>query len=247
MFRVSHKKAFSLAALFIVCVMGSKGQQKGAFETNISFRAETRAMACFVPSSYRDSELHPLIIGMHPGDRTPAHVMRDMMRPAAERLKALLVCPQDFQYDGEIIPPAVEWAKNNYRIDPRAVVVTGYSAGGNQAFRYAFENPDVVRGVIGIAPSVDGEMLDNRVTRGIPVAMICGRIDGAISLCEAIKSGIERSGGPVKLIAKQGVGHTGPYFYSPEFTADWVQCFKFIIRFKPKPKPVILASRVNRG
>jgi len=56
---------------------------------------------------------------------------------------------------------------------------------------------------------------------------------------------IENMGGNVKFISVDGVAHTGPYYFSSEFTDDWDECYDFIMSIVPKPAQITLQSPEN--
>ena len=109
------------------------------------------------------------------------------------------------------------------------IVITGYSMGGHATFHYGFKHYKEIAGIIGMAPAVsNAAYLDYSITKEFPVALIIGSEDDFMQEATEIKTNIENAGGKFKYIEKEGVTHMDNYFWTNEFTADWMECFYFI-------------------
>ena len=215
--------------LLILNAALSHAAPTGSFTVKAGTENGPKKLVCYVPEDYSDEKSRPLIIALQPGGNTAAESMFEMMFPAAFFCEAILICPDDQpQYDGKTIQPAIDYAFENYNIDPDNIVITGYSAGGNHTFIYAMNNPDKIRGIIGIAPSIKAD-LDYEKFKSTAVCFIVGMDDalsaGAAKHAAALKALNYR----LKLILKPGVGHySSDYFYGDDFTIDWIECWEFI-------------------
>lgn len=229
--------------LFFSFVISGFGQKTGMFDTRIDFNTSSRDISCFVPGDYNEDNSYKLIIGMHPAGTMPM-VIRDMLMPSAEQSNSILVCPHDPQYEGEIIFTALQWAIENYNIDESKIILTGYSAGGGTTMRVGTQHKDIFLGIIGIAPAAGPSYLDMSDIQDFPIGIILGSGDHNYAVVNQIVTAVENAGGMIKYIEKAGVDHVGPYFYSPEFTADWLECYNFILKSNFK---VILSSPENEA
>jgi hypothetical protein len=224
---------YSLIILFsLLSVIFSSGtlfsQQKGSFEKSIKFQGQLRVIAYYVPDNYISTNSYPLIIGMHCGGCDGVS-MRNMIRPIATALGAVLVCPDDPDYNGSIIPTVLNTAKQNYNIDSKKIIITGYSMGGTATFHYGFENSSTLAGIIGVAPAVSNySSLDYNVTKSFPVGIIVGSDDDFIDVDQEIMQNINNVNGKLKYIEKPNVEHMDPYFSTNEFKNDWIACYNYI-------------------
>ncbi len=225
------------AALFLILTARGGYAQYGKFEQYVSAGDWSGNVAFYVPYT---SEKTPLIIALHPA-QTPETAMRDMIYQAAEELNATLVAPAGPDGDGSAIMPLVEWCEENYNIDEDKIFLTGYSAGGYPTFTVGFPNYKTFRGLIGIASAYSYGMTEEAVSR-LGVGLICGTADSHFSQVQNVADQIEEMGGYVHFIKKQGVGHTGPYFWSSEFTQDWIECYNYCVNLVFKPGAVTLLS-----
>lgn len=77
----------------------------------------------------------------------------------------------------------VEAVRGHYPVDPRRVVIGGFSQGGAMSYAYAFRHPDQVAGVISLAGFIPGPLthvvppLPN-----LPILMLHGTQDETISV-----------------------------------------------------------------
>jgi poly(3-hydroxybutyrate) depolymerase len=236
----------SICFLIILCFYteNALSQQTGSFDKQITQGTFTGQVSFYVPPSGVPTEGFPLIIGLHPA-QTPGTAMKDMMLSAAETLGAVLACPEGADGDGTAIMPVIEWVKKTYEIDDKKVFLTGYSAGGSPAIKTGLANVNKFKGVIGIAPSVSTFDVSNNFVSLIAIAMIIGKDDPLYSNIRSVIATINQNGGTSKLVEKPGVAHTGLYYWSPEFAADWIECYNFCISSVLKPAIVNLLKPNN--
>ncbi|MFP4529537.1 MAG: hypothetical protein ACLFQX_13400 [Candidatus Kapaibacterium sp.] len=216
--------------IFMMISLSARSQNKGMFDLELTINAQHGMVACFVPETYTGDEPLPLVIGMSPGSG-PGMAMRDMLMPMAHELDFILACPDFIVGDGSECAAVLDLIGENYNIDENNVITTGYSAGGRTTFGAALTNPDKYRGSIGIAVASYGfsyAKVDHRA-----FAIICGIADELYIYNQNMATGIESAGGSCLFIGKEGVGHTGPYFGSPEFYDDWRQCWNYIQNYAP--------------
>ncbi len=235
-----------IITVFILICPDVQAQGKGSFDITLNYNGSSRDVAVFVPGSYSASKKCPVIVGMHPM-ATPPSQMRMMMNSAAEQLSCILICPNDHNdYTGGVIQSCLDWLHENYNIDDDNIVVTGYSAGGQGTFGFGLENHEKFKGLIGIAPSLyplSGKRAE--AVSQIPMGFICGTSDGMYSSVQAWITSAESLGAVIEFTEKPGVAHTGEYFYSTQFTTDWIELYNFIQNAVMPPGQATLSSPEN--
>lgn len=69
---------------------------------------------------------------------------------------AVVLCPQAaVWYDVALTHRFITWAQTRYRIDPRRIYLTGYSAGGSQVWNYSHAHPEVPAAIVPICGASD--------------------------------------------------------------------------------------------
>lgn len=247
------KIMLTLFSLFMLLVFftssGSElySQQKGEFDITHTYPGGEILLSFFVPFDYNPSKSYKLIVGFHPA-QTPSQMMRMMLMPIATQLNAILLCPNNTDYKNDGIMEGIEHAKSLYNIDAANVVMTGYSAGGAPTFSLGLNNYTQFKGIIGIAPSISSITQQQlNIVDKFPICIIVGEQDGFKSYLDPIVNTLKEYNAIIKYIVKPGVGHTGPYFYSPDFVNDWLECYNFIQTAKPKPPAVTLSEPANNS
>jgi hypothetical protein len=235
---------FSLIALMLIAFSTDMSAQKYGMFTE--FLGPTQQLTeFFVPGGPNETDPYKVIIAFHPYN-TPPQAIKQMVMPSAENYNAILVCPNVHpDYKGDITTFIMEYLNENYDIDNDNVVLTGYSAGGSAMLDYGLPNNDKVKGLIGIAPSINIPQSDYLYLDKLPISSIVGTQDHLYNSVLTLKEAVENRGGSFFLVEKQGVAHTGAYFYSMEFTEDWNSCYDFIQSWLPKTNPITLIAPEN--
>jgi hypothetical protein len=223
-----------LAALF-VSISTSKALDYGPFSKKFIVGQSYVMVYFYVPENYDENKAYPVVLGMSPGGG-PGIGMRDMLTPIAMEEEIILACPD---VGGDILSRALAFCMLHYNVDSSLVICTGYSAGGAAVFPFGVENPEKVKGVIGMAPSIGSVNYDYCTNR--PFGLICGTDDSALGASNQLFNGITSNGGKCLFIKKEGVGHIDPYYGGPEFLQDWKQCYNFIKDYVPEPMPQLIS------
>ena len=114
--------------------------------------------------------------------------------------------------DGNIDLPLLEAIRTGIgasaSIDPKHIVVFGYSQGGYMAFRYGMDASASLAcaGVIGAASPL-GPQLTAAAPRKIPVALQIGTNDSAITQARSTKDDLTQKSFPLDYHEIQGAGH----------------------------------------
>ncbi len=234
----------TIVVFFFAVVSMSLAQQRGKFNQTVNANGWSGNVEFFAANS---NSPQALIIGLHPY-QSPAWGIRDMLQQSAENYQAIVACPDgDDNTLGDAVLPLIQWCKEKYNIDETKIILTGYSAGGQTTFIVGPQNYQLFRGIIGIA-SANSYYLTQQAVDNLGIGIICGTADAShYSTCQSVSQMIENMGGNVKFISVDGVDHTGPYYFSSEFTDDWDECYDFIMSIVPKPAQIILQSPENRS
>ncbi len=233
---------FSLLLAFLLAPsVPSQAQQKGQFSLQLDHEGGKRDVAFIVPTSYTEAKKWAVVVGMHPY-ATEEYAMRDMLKGAATQLNFILACPDDQpNYDGRIIGTIITYLKANYKIDESNIVVTGYSAGGNGTFGYGLANFEKFKGLIGIATCPNSSPASVQAAlKVLPIGFVVGTADSYYSEIQGWVEEAQEYNAVTKVIAKNGVGHTGEYFWGADFTTDWVSLYNFVQTTEMPPAEISL-------
>ena len=113
-----------------------------------------------------------------------------------------------------------------HQVDPRRVVLGGFSQGGQMAYTLGLRHADKFRGVIPIAGSYNPSYTVAR-DGGMPrVFVMVGEKDRALEANRAAAKDLEAKGAKVKLNVYPGVGHAFPQNSDEEL----LKALKFVLR-----------------
>ncbi|MBI2187087.1 MAG: prolyl oligopeptidase family serine peptidase [Acidobacteria bacterium] len=182
-----------------------------------------------VPPGYTPGEPRPLVVALHPGGpRTPYYgysFLRGIVSPALRDLGAIMVAP-DCPPPGSWSDPTgeravlalVEHIRREYTIDPRRILVTGFSMGGRGTWFMATRHADLFTAAIPIAGAPGDEPLD-RLGR-IPMYVIHSRADDVVPFEPDARTTreLEKLGRTIRLEALDGIGHFEMGAYIDAFT-----------------------------
>lgn len=170
-----------------------------------------------VPADYNSRQPRPLVLALHPGgERTPYYglsFMRGIVSPALKELGAIIVAPDcptrawsDPMADRAVMA-LIQNVLENYAIDRRRILVTGFSLGGRGTWFMSSHHADLFTAAIPIAGSSGGEPLD-RLGR-IPTYVIHSRDDevSPFEPDERTTRELEKLGRLVRFEALEGLSH----------------------------------------
>ncbi len=133
--------------------------------------------AYYVPKNYDPEKKWPLVLSYHGAmGKGPAEIGQWI--GLAEKHGFLVACPtciiagcntkpaqpvryspEQYQRDLEDALAIVAWMGERYNVDPLAVMVTGFSGGGNPSFLLAFSYPEVFRFFCGRCPNFPRQLM----------------------------------------------------------------------------------------
>jgi predicted peptidase len=188
-----------------------------------------------VPANYPDEGPVPLILALHfAGHGTPFYgrtVLEELVEPALSSLGAILLAPDctaeawnNPQSEADVIT-LLDYVSNSYPIDPKKVVVVGYSMGGSGAWYLAAQHPGRFSAAIVMSgwPPDEIDLVDWQV----PIYVIHSRQDELIPL-ERTQSSVNflaEQGAELELIVLDGITHFETYrFREPLRSAvPWIK------------------------
>jgi predicted esterase len=159
-----------LIAILLLC-SGHCGyaQQKGSFNSTISFAAENRTLSCFVPLNYDSTQSYRLLVCLHGlGDNSDNYrnVLIQSLGWNGLFTNTIIICPDggedqssDFyspEGDEGIIEATIDFATQNYSINSDNILLQGFSLGGRSALKYGLEHPSGFKGLLLNTPAFQG-------------------------------------------------------------------------------------------
>lgn len=122
--------------------------------------------AISIPPGYTPTARVPLVMGLHFGG-TPQNAGRSLLvilvRPALEDLGAIIIAPDSLDgswsnpQNERAVTTLLDAALNTYSIDPKKVIVTGFSMGGAGTWHWANKFPERFSAAIPVAGRPTGE------------------------------------------------------------------------------------------
>jgi predicted peptidase len=188
-----------------------------------------------VPTDYRAGEARPLILVLHPGGDRRAYYgslfMRQIVLEALGNLRAIAVAPDcparawgDPKCDQGVMA-LLRKVQEEYTIDRRRVLVTGFSMGGRGTWFMASHHPDLFTAAIAMAASTGDEPID-RLAK-MPTYVIHSRDDQVVPFEPAAKNAreLEKLGRPIRFEELSGIGHfeMGGYIDSLRRAGRWIE------------------------
>ncbi len=143
----------------------------------------------FTPSAYVASDEQrrwPLIVGLHGTAGKPEQVMGfPRLLEFAERFGYLVVCPFSSGV-GDLaqryVLEVVADTKRHFRVDPERIFLIGFSRGGGGVWSLGSSHPELWTGLVPISPATPGDSTPLDRMRDLPVLVIIGDQDKAVSL-----------------------------------------------------------------
>ncbi len=213
-------------------------QEKGTFCREFDNHGIISSICYHVPDDYDSTKKYPMLLGWH-GTGMPASDMRDMLYNVNTftDLDAIIVCPDinnvqtDEQFT-EILKEAHGNTQKKYNIDTNMIVLTGFSTGGQFAYRLGLQYYEFFAGIIGVSPylterSFHPSLWDN--AGNIRMAAILGDQDYNFDSTDYVIKKLLANGGHILYKIKKDVTHTDfDYFNSFEFLNDFYECYLYV-------------------
>lgn len=202
-------------------------------------KAEGATTITVLPPMLDKTKPSPLIVALH-GYGSDAQDMASTWREAAAKIGAILIAPQAIQPAGRgfswgvveqgefLVLRAIEIARKEHNVDPRRIVVTGFSQGGGMTYMLAVRHPELFAGAIPVAgyyehrvdpiPSQPGGRLPRFV-------IMCGEKDQPVEVNREAARRLEAIGVPVQLRVYPNLGHRFP----PDRQTEMDSALRFVL------------------
>lgn len=191
--------------------------------------------AISLPKSLAPDRAMPLVLALHFGGSVSPYYGKEfltlLVEPALRDLDAIMVAP-DCPGRGWIDPISekavlalIEGIIDEYNIDPKKIVVTGFSLGGIGTWHFAARHPELFSAAIPISGVPDAKVAP--IVENIPVYVIHSKDDEIIPI-EKVRAFVKKQksqGASVHFVEVQGIGHYETYrFVQPLRTAiPWIK------------------------
>lgn len=187
-----------------------------------------------VPGDYRASSPRPLVVALHPGGgRTPYEgdqYMRTIFAPGLRELGAITIAPDvptrawtDPRAE-QAVMSLIKAVRDEFAIDPRRVVVVGFSLGGSGAWFLSARHPDLFTAAIVMAGRTEEPLT---TLASIPTYVIHSHDDQVVPFAQAEQraAALKRMGRTIQFDALAGVGHyeMGGYLGALRNGGRWVR------------------------
>jgi predicted peptidase len=190
--------------------------------------------ALSIPRGYSPDHAVPLVLVLHSGGaRIPNYgreFMKGLVLPALGDLRGIMIapdCPAASWTDAtadQLVMTLLQQTLENYAIDRRRVLVTGYSMGGRGTWFMASHHPDLFTAAIPMAASTGDDPVERLGT--MPTYVIHSRNDEVIPFAPAERTAkqLTAMGRPVTFDAVSGLTHfqMGGYVDALRRAGGWI-------------------------
>jgi phospholipase/carboxylesterase len=178
-----------------------------------------------LPAKYDPGEPAALVVALH-GYGGTAPEMADVWREAAAEFDAIVIAPRAIRKvkgagyswgrvdEAEfLVLRAVAHVESRHQIDPKRIVLSGFSQGAVMSFAIGLRNPERFRGVIPVCGGWHPVYLketDPSRTRLPRFFLMAGDRDGGTAQMRRAAADLEEFGATVKLVVYENMGHHFP-------------------------------------
>lgn len=188
-----------------------------------------------IPEGYQDGQQLPLVMALHWGGPvapyTGKYLLLGLILPAWQDLKAIIVAPDrnlpswdNNQSEVELLT-LLDLLQAEYDVDPRFILITGYSLGGIGTWRLAANNQDRFTAALPMAANPPAYVLDTHWH--IPVYVIHGQDDELfpVSQTRTIIDQLRSDGVDIEFTLVKGGTHfdTGAYIEPLKKSIPWIR------------------------
>lgn len=176
----------------------------------------------YVPARYNAADRYGLVVVLHPAGLRGSHHTRQW-GVLAERVGKLIVLGPECRDrkrrswkmgDEALVLGIVRQVMVEYNVDPRRVLLAGFSLGGNYAYKFGLRNPGVFRaiapfsGALLARPSPAADAILQRA-KGVAVYIVHGAKDSRIPVehARASRAHLERFGYQIVYRELPNLGH----------------------------------------
>lgn len=206
-----------------------------------AFQEKARAaeVLTLLPPKHDAKTPAPLIIALHGSGGTGAE-MASAWKEIAAASGAILVCPDALRPLGNgyqwmfrdesdwLVMDVIERTKAKHAIDPKRIILTGFSQGANTALELGVRHPEAFAGIITIAGHYEPDINPFPKKKGAklpPFALLIGANDEAAASNKTAEAELKALGIPVMLRIYPGMGHGFP----PQRERELAEALRFIV------------------
>lgn len=186
-------------------------------------RADHAKPLVILPDNFDKTKPAPLIIALHGYGASGKDISGAWKSVAAQR-GAILLCPQGvhaaadgFEWGNPreaeyIVLRALEQIERDHPLDPRRIVLTGFSQGGYMAFYLGARHPQKFPSVIPVAGLYNQtvKLADLPPEKQARFVILVGEKDNVLPQCRRAAADFEQAKLRCKLNVYEGVGHAFP-------------------------------------
>jgi len=197
-------------------MVGRKSSQKGGLIQGI-LNPHHRRYTLSIPDDYSGEDAVPLVIVLHYGGHGipyyGKYLLVDTVLPALKEIGAIFAAPDCPASDWtqpeseEFILELMEFVQREYKIDPRRILLTGYSMGGIGAWYLIKKFQEKFSAVLIMAAAPPENLQD--VNWGTPMYVIHGREDELFPVTNTTRAivQLEELGGIIKYRILERASH----------------------------------------
>lgn len=212
----------------------------GSFKIQYDNAGVTSEIYCYVPEDYDSTKSYPFLWGWH-GAGMPGWNIRDVLEIVfGSRYNAIICCPDANNLNGQptklltnLANASYNFIIENYNINKDLIVITGFSWGGRIAYQLGLTNPQLVKGIVGLAPTISIAQVDDMMWSNISalkMATFIGDQDFNFENTNNVMQEIKFRGADLLYEVKPGVDHTdSAYANSQEFIDDYIKCYEYVL------------------
>ena len=133
----------------------------GQFDKTYTDNGVTSTISFWVPTDYDKTKAYPFLYAWHGAGDTGANMRTFIAYLLAQRINAILVCPDANAINGKtgdyfvnLINYSYSYTRTNYNIDTNKIIIMGFSWGGGVAYQLGLQNPQLFKGIMGLAPAI---------------------------------------------------------------------------------------------
>ena len=202
--------------------------------------AEHATIVTTLPPNFDKSKPAPLIVALH-GYGSNAEDIASAWRAPAAAVGAILIAPQALQKAGGgfswgvveqgefLVMRAIEKTRAEYNVDPKRIVLTGFSQGGGMSFTIGVRHPDMLAGVIPVAGFYDHRVDPIPAQPGVRLpkfVIMNGAKDEEADNNRGAAKRLEAIDVPVLLRIYENVGHAFP----PDREHELERALEFVLK-----------------
>ena len=178
-----------------------------------------------LPEEFKEENQYPIVIALHGFGGNPVNLSKTL-EPGVRPLDFILCCPYgsevrgstsfswgDYEVSEKRILEALEFLKENYKIDTENIILFGYSRGGARVFYTGLKIPEVFSAIISVTGYYDedfDDFLEQEAVKDTKIYMMIGEKYRSLESNKRAEKIMKEKGISVKLVIYPELGHAFP-------------------------------------